>query len=308
MGFVFSGPSASGKSEAVIKASNFLPPEVIITSTTFSEKSLYYLGSISGKYVVGGEIRIDEHGEDDPVQQAFRQLISENRITRTVVEADESGELRSVVKETAGPVSFTLTTTREQQEFNDEFANRLSWHSTSDDPNLTTAVLNAQAESAARPPASKSKSSNDLEIEAWQTYHRALKPINVVVPFAKQIVPNSREVTMRRLYPMVLNYIKALALMHQASRPMVENGSNPYLTADHEDYVNAYKLITENAPRVLDLLSERVQNYYAMLSSHFGDQAFTRAEAQVFLKLVRAKSRAGPKRAQRGGMFDTNKS
>lgn len=290
MGFVFSGPSSSGKSDGVIRASDCLPPEVVMTSTSFSEKSLYYLGSIAGKYILGGEIKADKPGEDDPLQQAFRQLMSENKITRTTVEHDETGKLVTVVHETSGPVVFTLTTTKELQEFNDEFANRLTWHATSDDPELTEAVLHAQAESATRPPGATPKSINDLEIEAWQTYHRNLKPLNVVVPYAKQIVPQSREVTIRRLYPMVLNYIKALALLHQASRPVVENGSNPYVVASLEEYQIAYKLITANAPRVLDILSKRDRDMYAKLSVTFAGQDFRKTQAQTFLKLTGSKA------------------
>ncbi len=290
MGFVFSGPSSSGKSDGVIRASDFLPPEVVMTSTSFSEKSLYYLGSIAGKYILGGEIKADKPGEDDPLQQAFRQLMSENKITRTTVEHDDTGKLVPVVHETSGPVVFTLTTTKELQEFNDEFANRLTWHATSDDPELTEAVLLAQAESAASPPEAAPKSTNDLEVEAWQAYHRNLKPLNVVVPYAKQIVPQSREVTIRRLYPMVLNYIKALSLLYQASRPVVENGTNPYVVASLAEYRIAYKLIMANAPRVLDVLSKRDRDMYAKLSAAFGGQDFRKTQAQTFLKLTGTKA------------------
>ena len=104
-----------------------------------------------------------------------------------------------------------MTTTLEQTSFNDEFVNRLSWLSTSDDPQLTEKVLRLQAEAACLPPDELQLERRKLEIEAWQEFHRKLQPLTVEITYAKEIVPAGQDVTARRLNPLLLNYIRASA-------------------------------------------------------------------------------------------------
>ncbi|MBX9877610.1 MAG: hypothetical protein K2Y22_04055 [Candidatus Obscuribacterales bacterium] len=285
MGFVFSGPSASGKSDAIVKASNLLPPEIVINSTSYSNRALFYLGSLRHKYVIGGELKILKKGEDDDWQQAFRQLISEGSITRTVVEKGAKGELGAQVHTTEGPATFTLTTTLEQNQFNDEFANRLSWCMTKDDAQLTAKVLDLQAKMASIAFDASLDYAKRVEVEAWRTFHRGLRSYPVQIPYAKHIVPKKQEVTIRRLFPLLLNYTQANALLHQHCREVIEDNVQSYIVADINDYKVAYDLVSANAPRVLDLLSARGRKNLTLLKEEFGHQEFTRAKAQQLLKV-----------------------
>jgi energy-coupling factor transporter ATP-binding protein EcfA2 len=189
MGFVISGPSGSGKSGLVEMGALFLPPECVIRLTSVSDKALYYLGGIAHKYWLGGELRVLKIGEDDPAQQVLRQLISENRISRMIVEKDDDGKMCTVVHYTEGPAVFVMTTTSEFTAFHDEFVNRLSWIQTSDEAELTGDVLNAQAAAVAKVQDAHWKDRCELELKAWQEFHRRLKPYNVIIPFANEIVP-----------------------------------------------------------------------------------------------------------------------
>lgn len=285
MGFVFSGPSASGKSDAIISAANLLPPEVVINSTSFSPMALFYLGSLKHKYVIGGELKALMPGEDDDYQQAFRQLISENKITRTVVEKGDKGNLEPHVHTTEGPATFICTTTREQNEFNDEFVNRLSWCATSDDPELTKLVLKSQAKAASAPPDSLDKGIKEIEVEAWRSFHRELNDFPVVIQFSEKIIPAAPDVTARRLYPLLLNYTRVSTILHQATRRTIVNNEIPCLEATVDDYRLAYELITANAPRTLDLVSNKGRKVYSELRQAFDFNEFTRAAAQPILRL-----------------------
>ncbi len=283
MGYVIHGASSSGKSELVEKSAKFLPPEIVIRCTSFSNQALSYIGSLEHKYIIGGELKPYKPGEDDGFQQSFRQLISENRITRTTTIISPHGEPETKIFETRGPATFVMTTTQEQTVFNDEFVNRLSWLSTDDNPERTEAVLKLQAKAASQPPDAATLGNNKLEIEGWQEFYRKLRPLPVLIPFAEKIVPGGRDVTVRRLHPLLHDYIRTSALLNQHNRQVKNEGGVEYIVADKSDYATAYNLIIENAPTVLDMVSKSARKTYEKLKEAFQHDSFTAAKAQQAL-------------------------
>lgn len=276
--FIICGPSASGKSDLIEKGAEYLPPESVLRCTSFSNQALQYIGALTNKYVVGGELKPLVPGEDDSFQQAFRQLISENAISRATSEKDENGIRGTKIHRTTGPVTFIFSTTREQTNFNDEFVNRLSWCPTSDEPGLTKQVLKIQAESAMNPPNEARRAAILLEKEAWREYHLSLEPLTVKIPFADQILVNSFLVTTRRLYPLLLNYISASAILNQFQRKYAFDNGTKMIVANHQDYKKAYDLITANAPRALDLVGPRAIATFKKIRQLFGNTEFTVAQ------------------------------
>lgn len=276
--FIICGPSASGKSDLIEKGAEYLPPECVLRCTSFSNQALQYIGPLTNKYVVGGELKPLVPGEDDSFQQAFRQLISENMISRATSEKDENGIRGTKIYRTTGPVTFIFSTTREQTNFNDEFVNRLSWCPTSDEPGLTRQVLQIQAESAMNPPNENRRTAIALEKEAWREFHRSLEPLIVKIPFADQILVNSSLVTTRRLNLLLLNYISASAILNQFQRKYVFDNGTKMIVANHQDYKKAYYLITANAPRALDLVGPRAIATFEKIRHLFGNTEFTVAQ------------------------------
>jgi len=284
MGFILSGLSGSGKSGLAEKGAQLLPPEIVEKYTSWSSQALSYAGDLTNKFILCGEIKPYKQGEDDDAQQQMRQLISENVLVRRVVERDDDGKLTQVTHQTRGPASVVMTTTREQSSFNDEFTNRQSFIYMNDSAELTTEVLKLQAAEAARVPDANSEEETEIEIEAWQEFHRTLQAMKVVIPFASQIMPSSRDVTVRRLFPLLLNYVRALALLHQHSRTIVENDGHPYVEAQLVDYSVAYDVVLSNAPRVLDTVSKRGREIFEALKKT--NAPFTRSQAQKLLKMT----------------------
>ncbi|MGH9548593.1 MAG: hypothetical protein ACRD3W_04425, partial [Terriglobales bacterium] len=204
-------------------------------------------------------------GEDDQLQCAMRQLISENKIVRAVVEkVDNANDY--VEKVTEGPCVVVATTTTEQNHWNDEFVNRCSWLRSNDSYEQTQLVLGAQAANASSP-WNRDQTGIQKQLKVWQEYHRSLRPRNVVIPFAGQITPTSLHVSVRRLFPLVLLYTSVSALLHQRSRQEIENESGSWLQATIEDYEIAHRLLQANAPRVLDPVSKPAKTAYAKLRS-----------------------------------------
>lgn len=276
--FIICGPSASGKSDLIEKGAEYLPPESVLRCTSFSNQALQYIGPLTHKYVVGGELKPLVPGEDDSFQQAFRQLISENAISRATSEKDENGIRGTKIHRTTGPVTFIFSTTREQTNFSDEFVNRLSWCPTSDEPGLTREVLKMQAESAMNPPNEDRRTAIALEKEAWRDFHRSLEPLIVKIPYANQVLVNSFLVTTRRLNLILLNYISASAILNQFQRKYAFDNGTKMIVANHQDYKKAYDLITANAPRALDLVGPRAISTFKKIQLLFGNTEFTVAQ------------------------------
>jgi hypothetical protein len=284
-GFFIGGSSASGKSDLVQKAAIFLPPEVILEATSLSEKAIWYLGDVAGKYIIGGELRILKPGEDDPWQQAMRQLITEGHITRLVPEKRDDGSISLVKYEVNGPAVLVVTSTQDPNSFNDEFINRLSVMQTDETPEITRAVMEEQARRKKSPPTDQDIRQTQIEIEAWRYYHRQLKRLDVFIPFAEQIIPQSDETTMRRLNVLIHSYISVITLLHQAKRTI--DGSSIYSTL--QDYRMAYPLISANLPKVSDTVNPVARATYERLKSQYGcgeyAKEFTQAQARTDLKL-----------------------
>ena len=279
--------SASGKTELVTRAARFLPEKEVKYITDSSDKAINYLGDIAGMYIVGGELVLPKPGEEDtPWQQAFRQLISDGVIRRQVVEKNDKGELHAVIKTTNGPVSFMMTTTADTTACNDEFINRVSICYTDDSEEMTERVLNEQAMSAQAPDFEKTRR-GEIELAAWRLYHTQMQKITVEIPFASRVIPRSRIITTRRLFPMLLDYVRALALAHQRSRKINEN-ENGYraLVAGVADYKIAYELILANAPKVSDTVGKTGRAFYEKLKKAYPGEleTFTKAGAQSKLK------------------------
>ncbi len=251
--FMVAGASGSGKSDLIDKAADFLPPETVRPITSASAQAMYYMGDLSGQYVKFGEMQPIKDGEDDYRQMAWRQLVSEGRITRATVEKTDGRTNALTEKETKGPCVLIAATTTEQNNWNDEFANRTSWLGSSDSVETTTKVLDLVASDAEQPWESEDISNLTAR---WHFYHRNLKPIGVIIPYAKLCAPRSRHVTVRRLFKLLLTYVKISALLHQKTRVIEEHNSKEFIVATEQDYRIAYELLTENAPRVLEPCSD----------------------------------------------------
>lgn len=263
--FMFYGSSGSGKSDGVLIAAQFLPADVCLNLTSVSEQAFYYLGDIKGRYLVFGEMVPSRDGQDDYRQIALRQLISENKITRQVVEKTDGKTNVAVSKETLGPCVMVATTTREPNAWNDEFANRMSWVPTDDSEEATRAVLETQARRAVSP-----WDIDDEELRTarakWRAFHVMLKPFPVAIPFAFEAKVKPNHVTARRLNALLLCYVKISALLHQGTRDKFLAGDGrEYLIATLEDYKLAYEVMQSNAPRTLDIVSDAAREFFDVI-------------------------------------------
>jgi hypothetical protein len=259
--WIICGASGSGKTDGLKKAAEFLPSEDVLDFTSVTSGFFYYLGSQQHRYFLTGEFSPRVDGEDDPMQCAVRQLVSDNKITRGTVEKTDGKTNEASQKVTEGPLAIVATTNKAITDFDDQIANRATWIQSDDTPEQTAKVLNSRAKRAANPTEARDHK-HALMKKAFQQFHRQLKPLTVSVPFAHRIKPVNSHVTARRLFNLILDYIAANVLLHQHSRERQVIGSQEVVIATVEDYQLAYSIATANAPRVLELCPTKARKAF----------------------------------------------
>jgi hypothetical protein len=287
-GYLCDGTSGSGKSTAVGNASTLLPPEDIIPATNLTKNAIYYMGNLSGKYIIAGELVKLKPGDDDETQIALRQFISEGKITKISVGKDKDGNNASETLTVEGPAVVVWTTTAEASAFNPEFINRLTIFHTDASEEATENILNRSAKAAAALPDPKIEREIDIEREAWRTYHRQMPLLKtIVIPFAEEIIPTSRLIGARRLESMIFNYTYAFALARYKKRTV--NTERSYLLAEKDDYKTAYELLKINAPRTMDSIQKRCREFFAKFKRLPGvSEGITVEDASTVLNLCRS--------------------
>lgn len=280
MGFVFHGSSGAGKTDLILQGAKLLPPEKVLTITATSENAAYYFGDIKHRYLILGEVKPLKDGQDDPKQMAWRQLISENRITRQVVERTDGRSNTGVMKVTEGPCVIVCATTTEPGDWIDEFTNRNSWIRADDSKEVTDAVTRIQAERAEKPWLNNNEQTQ-LLMWKWQNYYRSLEQLPVSIPFAQQIRPVNAHVTARRLFALVLDYTRASALLHQHTRQTIYQDNVRHVIATWDDYRKAYALLQDNAPRVLEICSAPSLKAYAAIKESINSRKSSLSTGEI---------------------------
>lgn len=248
-GHVFVGPSSSGKSELPKRGLEMLEPSEIVGATSVSTKALYYYGNIANKILALGEIKNNEKGQDDnETQMAARQLISDDKLVRDIVEPQEDGPPKITKIVTEGPATFTFSTTNEPESFCDELVNRCYWIPADDSPETTLGVLCAISRKFTEEGQAE-QNNNEEAKDIWRAYFKCQVRQAVLVPFAPKIMPDAKFTTARRMYKLVLDYVQLSTMLHEATREHKIVDGTDYAIATKFDYEKAYELAQRNLPR-----------------------------------------------------------
>jgi DNA-binding MarR family transcriptional regulator len=236
---VVKGPSSGGKSFLVKQTLRFFPESAYYELSAMSEKVLAYSTEpVSHRFIVVYEAA-GMAGET--ATYLMRSLISEGRIRYETVEVTKEG-IGSRLIEREGPTGLITTTTRIS--LHPENETRMLSLNITDTQNQTRSVFLALAESESREVPDFAKW---LSLQKWIEY----ADHDVVIPFAKLlalIVPTTAT-RLRRDFQMILNLIKAHAILHQAQR---SRDSKDRIQATFDDYSAVRELIE-------DLIAEGVQ-------------------------------------------------
>jgi hypothetical protein len=237
------GPSSAGKSFTVERVLEALPSSACYVLSSMSERALAY----SQEPLAHRMLVVYEAAglNSDFGSYLLRTLLSEGRIRYETVEKTQDG-LQPKLIEREGPTGCILTTT--WASLHPENETRMLSITVRDDPPQTAGVLLELAERA------NGRDSANTDLEAWHALQRWLELAGckeVTIPYAPKLaeLANPKAVRLRRDFGVVLNLIKAHAILHQTQRGRDERGR---IIATLDDYAAVYDL-------VIGSISEAVQ-------------------------------------------------
>ncbi len=236
---VVKGPSSGGKSYIVERVLHFFPEAAYYALTAMSEHALAYDDEpLRHRFLViyeaaglGG----------DTASYLVRSLLSEGWIRYKTVENTKEAGLKPKLIEREGPTGLLLTTTAIK--LHPENETRLLSIPVKDTPEQTRAVMLAIAKKTPQLPVENGW----IALQFWleKAEHR------VTIPFAEALaeaIPPDN-VRLRRDFEVVLNLIRAHAILHQASR---ERDTHGQIIATLDDYAVVRELVA-------DLLAEGIE-------------------------------------------------
>lgn len=226
---VLRGESASGKSHIIKRALEFAASEAHYAFTAMSSKALFYDDTdLSHKMLVAYE---GEGLMNDHLAYAVRSLLSEGRLDYRYTDY-ESKSVVSISKE--GPAGL-ITSTAGKIDY--ELGTRVISIPTDDSPDVTAAIMGAEADQASGNVA-EAELDEFSALDLWIGGDRK----TVLVPFARRLseATDSRAVRMRRDFSSILGLVQAHALMHQRGREINDAGQ---VVATLDDYAAVHHLV-----------------------------------------------------------------
>jgi hypothetical protein len=273
---IIQGPSSSGKSYLIEKAASLFPPETVIHATQMTPQALFHMppGSLSHRFIVGGERSRVEDDERAEATRALREMLSAGKLTKLMPMKVEGGRIETVRIEQEGPVAYIESTTLAR--IFDEDANRCLLLHTDERPEQTRRIVRQLAASYTRGNGSGATERITLRHHALQ---RMLEPLPVAVPYAQQLgelIPSDR-VEVRRAFPHLIGMVQAVTLLHQRQRVRNADG---VLVATEGDYQIARHLLLNAMARLLgNGLSDPARRFHERLRA-WGAEQFTTTEAK----------------------------
>ncbi|WP_315974918.1 MULTISPECIES: hypothetical protein [Microvirga] len=227
------GPSSAGKSFLVETVLSFFGPSTYYALTAMSDRSLAYSKEpLQHRMLVLYEA---DGMNSEMASYLIRSLLSEGCVRYETVQKTSDG-LTACLIERSGPTGLIVTTTRDG--LHPENETRLISLTLVDTPVQTRAILRAIATDGQR---------NEVDRSPWIALQQWIAASNaqVFIPFAQDLaalIPPIA-VRLRRDFKLLLNLIKAHALLHQASRQRDEQGRVVVIL---EDYATIYGLVLES--------------------------------------------------------------
>ena len=232
------GPSSGGKSYVVERVLDYFPASAFHALTAMSERALVY----DDEPLVHRMLILYEAAgmAGDTASYLIRSLLSEGIIRYSTVEKTAEG-FAPLLIERPGPTGLIVTTTAVHMHPENE--TRLLSLTVDDSKEQTRRVLRSLA-SECRP---------TTDMTAWHALQGWLagQTHTVAIPYASalaELVPVSA-VRLRRDFGMVLNMIRAHAILHAATRSRDDDGR---IIATLHDYATVRDLIAETLAEGLE--------------------------------------------------------
>ena len=254
------GHFGAGKSYTLMMCLQIYPESAYHLMTNGSAKCLYYLQEglkHKALIVTEGFQYQTKNAEDSELVYATRSLISEGMVRYHVVEKDDEGRLITTEKEIEGPTSFITTTIMDKLE--PQLEDRLFTVHPNESSNQTKDIVTMTANQKA----GKIEDLDSKIIDSWKAYHKSLKPVEVIIPFAPEIsnfITKSTVVpiSVRRAFKRVLIVIQTVACSYQYQR---ERDDKNRIIAEIADYWMALQIVQDAFRENMGKESKKTEEY-----------------------------------------------
>lgn len=237
LSMVILSQSGSGKSALAEATEKLTPPEDVKMISRLTPQALYYMESdaLSHRLVI-----IEERSGSEQADYSIRTLQTKRKLTLAApIKDPATGKIKTQTFEILGPTAFIESTT--EPAINFENATRCFEIYLDESPEQTFRIHEWQK---------FFKTEDGLLLKAGypkitQKHHHAqrlLKPLPVIIPYAKYIQFPNQKLRSRRDHQRFLNLIEVLAFLHQYQRKRQTIGGKETIIAGIEDYTLALNL------------------------------------------------------------------
>jgi len=180
-----------------------------------------------------------DNSADSELVYSIRSLISEGKVTYCVVEKDEEQRLVTIEKKIEGPTAFITTTVMESLEA--QMEDRLFTIHPDESEDQTKKIIEMIGDQRA----GKFEGLDAKTISSFKLFHLSLKPVDVIIPFAPDIVRfinrlSSVPIATRRAAKRVMSVIQTIACAYQHQRPRDPKGR---VLAEIADYWMSFQVV-----------------------------------------------------------------
>ena len=278
------GSSGSGKTHLLQGVSGSVPRQHIHVTTSLSENTLYY----TPKDFLKHKILLQEDLEGAySALLPLRELMSNQEISRFSTRTNSrTGESQQVYLHVEGPVCIAGATTRDK--IYEDNANRSFLIQIEENPRHEAEVLEHQGRVAAGLVNMKHYEENIQMLKACQLL---IRPMEVVIPFAPELVLPPHVFKKMRTKNHYLTLIKAVTLWNQQRRKKTrDKDGNTYISATLEDVEWANYLCKDSLLRKSDELGGKTRNFFESLKellneSQQGNPVFYAKDIRKYFRL-----------------------
>lgn len=200
--------SGAGKSTLAETVMQLTPPEDLLRLTRLTPQTLYYqkANALRHKLIV-----VEEESGVQEAGYALRILQSAGRLSLSTA----AGYGEATTREVRGPASIFLTTTKTN--LDEETAGRFLTLTTDESVEQTKRILKSQRLAETRPALDREKT-----LKLHQNAQRLIQSLPVVNPFAPKLSFPHHRLSARRDHKKYLALIRAVTLLHQHQRQVVD--------------------------------------------------------------------------------------
>ena len=236
---IVTSQSASGKSLLLDTVEKLLPPEEVISVSSFSDKVLNYAKNLSGTFLIIGEA---VHKEE--IEYQLREIQSKKKLSRLVTRKNpKNGEMESVLVETEARASIAMTTTNHN--INPENASRCFIVTVDESNEQTGRIYDEIRKSYTEQGQFEKRKQIPGILAKHHAAGRLLQPCEVIIPYVKYLQFPKGQMRLRRDFGRFLDLIAGIAFIRQFQKERITRSGSICIVADIADYTEAYALMTQ---------------------------------------------------------------